>query len=58
MNTPPPQIKTGEAKASEPMLSDGWVSFTVFALFVLACVLVWWLAQRNAIPGAPGAPLG
>lgn len=58
MSTPLPQTKTDEAKTPEPMLSDGWVSFTVFALFVLACVLVWWLAQRNAVPGAPGAPLG
>ena len=49
--TPPPD-------EPPPTIPEGWISALIFGLFLLVCLLSWWLIHRAAIPGAPGAPIG
>jgi len=46
------------ATEAPPKLSEFTVTLLVFGLFVVVCVLVWWLATKQAVPGAPHAPTG
>ncbi len=39
-------------------LSDGWVTLFIIIVMASACVAAWWLAKRETVPGAPGAPVG
>lgn len=40
------------------MKGDNWIAFGLFFLFIVLCACVYLLAQRAALPGAPGAPVG
>lgn len=50
----PPSAVTGDADG----FSDGWLSWLLLALFLLICLVAWWLVHRRALPGAPYAPTG
>lgn len=54
---PPPKPDT-EGPDSSPDRSDTVLTVLIFVVFLALCVIAWWLAQRQAIPGAPGAPVG
>jgi len=47
--------KVGKA---DETFSDGWLSWLLLAIFLLICLLAWWLVHRQALPGAPYAPVG
>ena len=46
----------GEEEAER--VSDGWVTLMILAILLSACLSSWWLAKQEAVPGAPGAPVG
>ena len=57
--------KQADLPAAQPSSTEGSVlsaENVVFGLivtvFVVACVLAWWMIQRAGVPGAPGAPIG
>lgn len=42
----------------EEGVSDGWVTIMILAILLSACLVSWWLAKKEGVPGAPGAPVG
>lgn len=52
------QVDPQETEKTEETFSDGWLSWLLLAFFLLLCLAAWWLVQRNAVPGAPYAPIG
>jgi hypothetical protein len=38
--------------------ADTLLTILIFLVFLGACLLAYWLTQRQAVPGAPGAPIG
>jgi hypothetical protein len=42
----------------ESQVSDGWLSWLLLAIFLIICLVAWYLVQRSSLRGAPDAPVG
>jgi hypothetical protein len=45
-------------KEAESPATDGWLSWLLLAIFLLLCLVAWWLVHRSSLRGAPDAPVG
>jgi hypothetical protein len=54
----PEETKPAVAADSEPPASDGWLSWFLLAVFLVICLVAWYLVHRGSLRGAPDAPVG